>query len=421
MSYADCLARISQIDSLISGRNSGWAAALASSSGTSLADQSLASGSTFSSVLEGLVGTYASTSAPAAAAAATATATAAPASAASSAPAILSGLDVSSTTSKSSGSVSVQGSAPLTTPAIGFTEPLAHARLTQAFGPTTETIEHSATVDGVYYPHYHAGIDLARGLGTPVHAAADGTVVMAGKESDGAVVVEIRHDDGYETMYGHLEASLPVKVGDRVSAGDVIGNVGMTGHTTGPHLHFGLFAPDGKAVDPSPYLAAGALPDPATVLGPKAGDPSELTKVSGTAAIDHFDAISSQIPYAAQIRSAALANGIDPTLLASLVDAESGFNASAVSSSGAQGLTQLMPDTAASLGVTNPLDPQQSIDGGAKYLARQLKHFHRVDRALAAYNAGPSAVASSGGVPDSAKAYVGKILTTWSSYQEPVS
>jgi hypothetical protein len=57
MSYADCLARISQIDSLISGRNSGWAAALASSSGTSLADQSLASGSTFSSVLEGLVGT----------------------------------------------------------------------------------------------------------------------------------------------------------------------------------------------------------------------------------------------------------------------------------------------------------------------------------------------------------------------------
>jgi soluble lytic murein transglycosylase-like protein len=105
-------------------------------------------------------------------------------------------------------------------------------------------------------------------------------------------------------------------------------------------------------------------------------------------------------PYAGEITSAATANGIDPALLAGLVKQESGFNPSAGSPAGARGLTQLMPGTAAGLGVNNVLDPVQSLNGGAKYLKQQLDAFGGdVTKALAAYNAGPGAVQRFGGVP----------------------
>ena len=105
-------------------------------------------------------------------------------------------------------------------------------------------------------------------------------------------------------------------------------------------------------------------------------------------------------PYAAEITQAATANGIDPALLAGLVKQESGFNPNAGSGAGARGLTQLMPGTASGLGVTNMLDPVQSLNGGAKYLKQQLDTFGGdVTKALAAYNAGPGAVQRFGGVP----------------------
>jgi soluble lytic murein transglycosylase-like protein len=105
-------------------------------------------------------------------------------------------------------------------------------------------------------------------------------------------------------------------------------------------------------------------------------------------------------PYAAEITAAAKKHGIDPALLAGLVKQESGFDPSAGSHAGARGLTQLMPATAAGLGVSNVLDPIQNLDGGAKYLRQQLDAFDGdVTRALAAYNAGPGAVQRYGGVP----------------------
>lgn len=118
-------------------------------------------------------------------------------------------------------------------------------------------------------------------------------------------------------------------------------------------------------------------------------------------------------PYEAEIATAAARHGIDPALLRAVVRAESGFNPNAVSSAGAQGLTQLMPATAAGLGVTDPFDPAQALDGGAKYLRSQLDAFGGdVTKALAAYNAGPGAVQKYGGVPPYAEtqAYVQKIL-----------
>jgi len=137
--------------------------------------------------------------------------------------------------------------------------------------------------------------------------------------------------------------------------------------------------------------------DPATLasLASPLGGPAGTTPSAGTGA-----ALPASVPYAAQITTAARANGLDPALLAGLIKQESGFNPNAGSGAGARGLTQLMPATAAALGVTNVLDPQQSIEGGAKYLKRQLDAFGGdVTKALAAYNAGPGAVRRFGGVP----------------------
>jgi membrane-bound lytic murein transglycosylase B len=123
--------------------------------------------------------------------------------------------------------------------------------------------------------------------------------------------------------------------------------------------------------------------------------------------------------YDAQITAAATKYGIDPALLKGLIRQESNFDASARSGAGAQGLTQLMPGTAASLGV-DPADPAQAIDGGAKYLKQQLDRFGGdASKALAAYNAGPGAVAKYGGIPPYAETqdYVQKVLGFAAEYR----
>lgn len=106
-------------------------------------------------------------------------------------------------------------------------------------------------------------------------------------------------------------------------------------------------------------------------------------------------------------------NGIDPDLLEALVQQESGYSVTARSKVGAMGLTQIMPDTATSLGVKNPFDPAQNLDAGAKYLKQQIERFGDLGLALAAYNAGPNAVARHGGIPPypETQAYVKSILS----------
>lgn len=104
---------------------------------------------------------------------------------------------------------------------------------------------------------------------------------------------------------------------------------------------------------------------------------------------------------------------LDPDLVNSVIHAESGFDANAVSRKGAQGLMQLMPGTASRLGVANALDPSANLDGGTRYLRALLEHYNfDLVKALAAYNAGPERVDQYRGVPpySETQAYVSKIV-----------
>ena len=102
----------------------------------------------------------------------------------------------------------------------------------------------------------------------------------------------------------------------------------------------------------------------------------------------------------ALIRKYSQIYGVDPTLVRAVMRHESGFKSTAVSPKGAQGLMQLMPGTAALMGVKNPLDPEQNIAGGVGYLRSCLDRFqHNVPLAVAAYNAGPESVARCGAIP----------------------
>ncbi len=128
--------------------------------------------------------------------------------------------------------------------------------------------------------------------------------------------------------------------------------------------------------------------------------------------------------YDALVNQAAARYGLDPAVLHGLIQQESGFDPNSTSSAGAEGLTQLMPSTAASLGVTNPLDPAQSIDGGARYLSQMMAQFGgNVSDALAAYNAGPGAVQRYGGIPPYAEtqSYVAKVLAYAEAYRRSPS
>ncbi|MFC4600152.1 M23 family metallopeptidase [Cohnella hongkongensis] len=119
-------------------------------------------------------------------------------------------------------------------------------RVTSTFGIRKDPFTRKAT--------YHAGIDIGGNTGDPIYAAADGTVVEAGYSSSHGNHILIKHSSGVQTHYSHL-SKIIASSGDRVRKGEIIGELGSTGRSTGPHLHYEVIV-NGEHVNPEPYLKA---------------------------------------------------------------------------------------------------------------------------------------------------------------------
>lgn len=115
------------------------------------------------------------------------------------------------------------------------------------------------------------------------------------------------------------------------------------------------------------------------------------------------------------VRVSSARNGLDHRLVQAVIQVESNFQPKAVSSAGAQGVMQIMPETQKDLGLSSPFDYRLNIEAGVRYLRMQYDRFRRVDLALAAYNAGPEAVEKYGGIPPYAEtqSYVRKVLSIY--------
>jgi murein DD-endopeptidase MepM/ murein hydrolase activator NlpD len=105
----------------------------------------------------------------------------------------------------------------------------------------------------------HEGVDIAGPMGAPIVAPAAGIVTRVGKETGYGLVMEIDHGNGIVTKYAHT-SKVVVKVGQRVTRGQVIANIGSSGLSTAPHLHYEIHV-NGKVVDPLTYVLPGAIPD----------------------------------------------------------------------------------------------------------------------------------------------------------------
>ena len=231
-------------------------------------------------------------------------------------------------------------------------------------------------------------------------------------------------------VYSQLGVSLPrtseeqATVGTPVSGlaaaqpGDLLFFAGSDGTASAPG-HVGIYVGNGQMLD-APYtgtdvrveaVPADQVVDIRRVLpasGAAAAAPVPSPGPGGTVTMGNVSVPSA---YAGTIEQAASANGIPPSLLAALIQHESGFDPNAVSPAGAEGIAQFMPSTAAGMGV-DPYDPTSAIDGAAQLLGSYTSQFGSYADALAAYNAGPSAVQRYGGIPPYAEtqAYVPAVL-----------
>jgi len=133
-------------------------------------------------------------------------------------------------------------SVPLRRPVMGEID------LTSPYGVRVDPFLHVAAM--------HTGIDFRGSVGDPIHATAAGTVAAAGWSGGYGKMVEVDHGNGLATRYGHL-SEIDVDIGDTVRVGQVVGRLGSTGRSTGPHVHYETRV-DGEAVDPQKFLNAGA-------------------------------------------------------------------------------------------------------------------------------------------------------------------
>ncbi|MBU2573017.1 MAG: M23 family metallopeptidase [Elusimicrobia bacterium] len=122
-------------------------------------------------------------------------------------------------------------------------------RISQKFGGVNWAVYSGRTYNGVYYPHFHNGLDIAAPVGSPLHSLDAGRVAAVGGTRSTGVYVIVAHPDGLATTYMHMPVGGPtVSPGQYVGANQVVGSIGMTGMTTGPHVHF--VVRQGDVIDP---------------------------------------------------------------------------------------------------------------------------------------------------------------------------
>jgi peptidoglycan DL-endopeptidase CwlO len=233
-------------------------------------------------------------------------------------------------------------------------------------------------------------------------------------------------------VYGQFGISLPrtseqqSQVGTAVPSladaqpGDLLFFAGSDGTASAPG-HVGIYVGNGEMID-APHTGTTvqeqAVPASSVVairrVLPTASLSASAAPVSAASAGGSTQIGNVTVPnqYASTIEQAAASNGIPPSLLSALLYHESRFEPGAVSSAGAEGIAQFMPTTAAGMGI-NPLDPAQAINGAAQLLGSYTRQFGSYSDALAAYDAGASAVERYGGVPPYAEtqAYVPAVLS----------
>jgi murein DD-endopeptidase MepM/ murein hydrolase activator NlpD len=129
---------------------------------------------------------------------------------------------------------------------ILFRFPLSEGRLSSGYGPRKNPF--------TGHPEFHQGIDIAAPFGTDVVAARDGVVSLIGVDPVLGRYIQLLHEGGYETIYGHL-SNVTVSLKQQIGSGMILGKVGSTGYSTGPHLHFEIRR-KGKSKNPSSLLPA---------------------------------------------------------------------------------------------------------------------------------------------------------------------
>jgi hypothetical protein len=227
-----------------------------------------------------------------------------------------------------------------------------------------------------------------------------------------------------QLVYGNLGVDLPRTSSQQATAGRPVASVSDArpgdlvffdySSSRAGIDHVGIYVGNGKMI---------AAPQPGEAVKVQdVGTPTVIRRVlpeqTTAASASTGGAALAGVPYADLFSRAASRYGVDASLLAAMANQESGFNSQAVSPTGAQGLMQFMPSTAAGLGV-NPLDPNSAIDGAARYLSSLTKQFGSTDLALAAYNSGPGTVSRYGGIPPYSETqnYVRSVMSKAEAYR----
>jgi len=206
-----------------------------------------------------------------------------------------------------------------------------------------------------------------------------------------------------QLVYGNLGVDLPRTASQQATAGSPVASVAEA--RPGDLVFFDYSSQRAGVDHVGIYIGGGKM-----IAAPQEGESVKVQDVGNPTLIRRMlpeQTVASSttgggslagVPYADLFSRAASRYGVDASVLAAMASQESGFNSSAVSPAGAQGLMQFMPATAAGLGV-NAMDPASAIDGAARYLSSLTKQFGSTQLALAAYNAGPGTVSRYGGIP----------------------